>query len=150
MYKLYNSMDEKLIKTIELIEAANPDICIVVTDKILDFPGPHILYVNKNWQEVTGYSSEDVIGKTPRIMQGPNSCRQTLNKLKASLKADEKFEGTTINYMKDGSEIKMTWLTVQSISDYFVALQKVSDDQEKILAQLKDIEASLISKLKEY
>lgn len=143
-------MDSKLIKILELIEAANPDVCIVVTDKTLDFPGPHILYVNKNWQEITGYSSEDVIGKTPRIMQGPNSCRQTLDKLKESLKADKKFEGTTVNYTKDGSEIKMTWLTVQSISDYFIALQKANDDQEKILAHLKQIEIDLVNKLREF
>lgn len=144
-------MDESLLKIIGLIESSNPDVCIVVTDKMLDLPGPHILYVNKKWQEVTGYSSEEVIGKTPRILQGPKSCRETLDKLKNKLKNDQKFEGTTINYAKDGTEFKVTWLTIESISsECFVALQKVSDDQDRILAQLKEIESGLVQKLKEY
>lgn len=144
-------MNESLLKIIGLIESSNPDVCIVVTDKILDPPGPHILYVNKKWEEVTGYSKEEVIGKTPRILQGPKSCRKTLDDLKSSLKNNQKFEGTTVNYAKDGTEINVTWLTVESMSsEYFVALQKVNDGQDKILAQLKEIEAGLIQKLKEY
>lgn len=63
-------MNDRLQKVFEMLEASNPDICICVTDKIIEKPGPHILYVNKKWQEVTGYSFEDAVGKTPRILQG--------------------------------------------------------------------------------
>jgi PAS domain S-box-containing protein len=143
-------MEQRLIDIFDLIEIANTDVCVIVTDKMLELPGPHILYVNNKWQDVTGYSSDEVIGKTPRILQGPKSCRETLDKLKVILKADETFEGTTINYAKDGSEIQMTWLAIQSIDGFFVALQKVdNDDQEKILLQLKNIGLELIVKLKE-
>jgi len=144
-------MEQRLIKILELIEIANPDVCVVVTDKMLDFPGPHILYVNKNWQDLTGYSSEEVIGKTPRILQGPSSCRETLDRLKVNLKANMKFEGGTVNYKKDGSEFRINWLTIESIeSDYFIALQRVGLDQELILSQLKEVAINLEEKLKEY
>ena len=96
--QIYNSMDKRLLDIFDLIELSNPDICIVVTDKDLEAPGPRILYVNKKWEEITGYSKEEVLGKSPRILQGPNSCRETLGKLKDCLKNGQKFEGTTINY----------------------------------------------------
>ena len=143
-------MDKRLLDIFDLIELSNPDICIVVTDKDLEAPGPRILYVNKKWEEITGYSKEEVLGKSPRILQGPNSCRETLGKLKDCLKNGQKFEGTTINYTKDGTQVDMAWLTIQYMSGYFVAIQKVCEDKDKMLAQLKEVEAKLVERLKEY
>jgi len=54
-------MDKRLLDIFDLIELSNPDICIVVTDKDLEAPGPRILYVNKKWEEITGYSKEEVL-----------------------------------------------------------------------------------------
>jgi PAS domain S-box-containing protein len=144
-------MTDNLLKIFELIESSNPDICICVTDNMLDLPGPHILYVNKRWQQVTGYSSEEVIGKTPRILQGPKSNKEALKLLKEALKQGKRFEGTTTNYAKDGTEINMTWLSVElTESDCFIAIQKVNEEPERILKQLKDIASQLMLKLKEY
>lgn len=44
---------------------------MLVTDTQLESPGPKILFVNPAFCKMTGYTKEDLIGKTPRILQGP-------------------------------------------------------------------------------
>ncbi len=43
---------------------------ILITDAELDLPGPRIVFVNPAFTKMTGYTAEEVIGKTPRILQG--------------------------------------------------------------------------------
>lgn len=66
--------------------------------------GPEIIYVNPAFCKLTGYSPEEVLGKTPRILQGPSSDRDELKKLKKALESWESVEIEIINYRKDGSE----------------------------------------------
>src|SRR4051794_689244 len=53
---------------------------IVITSPQLDQPGPVIEYVNPAFTRMTGYSAEEVIGKTPRILQGPLTDRAVLSR----------------------------------------------------------------------
>ena len=56
---------------------------------------------------MTGYGAEEVIGKTPRILQGPKTDRKVLDQLRINLSSGQDFYGETINYHKDGSEFFM-------------------------------------------
>jgi PAS domain S-box-containing protein len=85
----------------------NFSICI--TDSQLDLPGPTIIYVNNHFLKMTGYEREEVIGKTPRIMQGPETDRQVMQELKRCCIEGKHFEGSTINYRKDGSKFPIAW-----------------------------------------
>lgn len=67
-------------------------------------PGPRILYVNKAYCDMTGYSSEEVLGQTPRILQGPETDRAQLNKLRKHLEQGIAFKGELINYRKNGEK----------------------------------------------
>jgi PAS domain S-box-containing protein len=58
---------------------------------------------------MTGYSAEEVVGKTPRLLQGPRSDRTVLDRLRKKLEQGEVFEGETINYRKDGKEFTLEW-----------------------------------------
>lgn len=82
---------------------------ILITELQLEEPGPRIVYVNDGFCEMTGYSKEEVIGKTPRILQGPKTEPEVLEKLKNRLKNGQCFFGQTINYRKDGSEFVNQW-----------------------------------------
>lgn len=82
---------------------------ILITELGLDENGSKIVYVNDGFTRITGYSREDVIGKTPRILQGPKTDRAVLDKLKENLKKGQSFFGQTVNYRKDGSEFVNQW-----------------------------------------
>jgi PAS domain S-box-containing protein len=53
---------------------------------------------------MTGYTLEDAVGKTPRILQGPKSDREELGRLGKAIEDKVPCEITTINYKKSGEE----------------------------------------------
>lgn len=82
---------------------------IVITTLQLDAPGPEIVYVNNGFTKMTGYSKDEAIGATPRILQGEKTDRAVLDKLKQRLKEGQAFFGHTVNYRKDGTEFINQW-----------------------------------------
>ncbi len=98
-------------RALSLLEKAieNDYDSIMITDINLEEPGPKIIYVNHGFSKITGYSREEVIGKTPRILQGPKTDQAVLDRLKKRLKNGQPFFGKTINYRKDGSEFVNQW-----------------------------------------
>ncbi len=82
---------------------------ILITTLDLEKPGPKIVYVNDGFTRMTGYSRDEAIGKTPRILQGEKTDRAVLDTLKKRLKEGQAFFGHTVNYRKDGSEFINQW-----------------------------------------
>ncbi len=82
---------------------------VLITDALLDEPGPHIVFANKAFSAITGYAEEDVLGKSPRILQGPGTDRNELRRLRHELGSRHHFHGQAINYRKDGTAFLMDW-----------------------------------------
>ncbi len=82
---------------------------ILITELDLEEPGPKIVYVNEGFTRMTGYTKEEVIGKTPRILQGEKTDRKVLDRLKKRLIEGQAFFGHTVNYKKDGTEFVNQW-----------------------------------------
>ncbi len=71
-----------------------------------------IIYANKAFKSLTGYKPAEVVGKTPRILQGPATDKKVLERLGKALHSGGRFEGTAINYKKDGTPFIMEWRVV--------------------------------------
>jgi PAS domain S-box-containing protein len=82
---------------------------VVITTRQLNLPGPSIVYVNRAFVELTGYSVEEALGNTPRMLQGPATDRRVLDDLRAALEQGLKWRGQAINYRKDGSTFLLEW-----------------------------------------
>ena len=82
---------------------------VLITSAQLDPPGPEILFVNPALCAMTGYSREEILHKTPRMLQGPKSDRAMLKSLRDALSRGETFSGETVNYRKDGAEYYVEW-----------------------------------------
>ena len=82
---------------------------VVITTPELDWPGPCIEYVNPAFTRLTGYRPEEVLGRTPRMLQGPLTDRSVLNRMRAELAAHGTFAGETVNYRKDGIPYIIEW-----------------------------------------
>ena len=99
-------------------------MCITTAD--LDAPGPEIVYVNPAFCSLTGYSAGEIVGQTPRLLQGALTDRVMLDRLRRQLEDGETFHGETVNYRKDGAPFFMNWkITAIDADDgrYFVAHQ---------------------------
>jgi len=82
---------------------------ILVTDST---KAGKILYANKGFNALTGYSTKEVIGKTPRILQGTATDKKVLDRLRKALTDGKPFEGRAINYKKNGTPFIMHWRVV--------------------------------------
>lgn len=71
-----------------------------------------IVYVNKAFTDLTGYSSEEVVGKSPSFLQGAETDAAVLQRLHDDMAAKRVFEGKAINYRKDGSAFTMWWRVI--------------------------------------
>jgi PAS domain S-box-containing protein len=95
----------RLLKT--AIEQSNESAIIMTAQ--LDPPGPQIIYANPAFTKMTGYATEEVIGKTPHILQGPKTDASMLKRLCEDCMGGKVFHGETINYRKDRSEFHLEW-----------------------------------------
>ena len=124
------------------LEQTRSSACITTAD--LDAPGPTIVYVNPAYCAMTGRTREDVIGTSPRLMQGPLTDRSVLDRLRHNLSNGERFSGETVNYRADGTPFLISW-SIDPVRAFdgqithFVATQE--DVTRQVRAQ-KLIEAS--------
>jgi PAS domain S-box-containing protein len=86
--------------------AENSFDSILITDATVQ---AKIVYANKAFSKLTGYASDEVVGKTPKFLQGAGTDKKVIERLAAALKAGKKFEGRAINYKKDGTPFIMHW-----------------------------------------
>lgn len=81
---------------------------MVITDADFD-GGPFIQRCNPAFSAMTGYTEKELIGQSPRILQGPATDRRVIDRLKRKIQAGEFFEGSTINYRNDGVPYVVQW-----------------------------------------
>ncbi len=103
-------------KLLESVITNTNDAILITEAEPFNEPGPRIVYVNEAFTRMTGYLPDEVIGKTPRILQGPKSDRKELERLKQALQKWEPCEITTINYKKNGEEFWINF-TVSPVAD---------------------------------
>jgi PAS domain S-box-containing protein len=96
---------------LHLLEAAVQQAtdAVVITTGQLEHPGPQIVYVNAAFTTLTGYTATEVIGQTPRLLQGPQTDRAELDRARRTLQAGQPFFGEVTNYRKDGTPYVLEW-----------------------------------------
>ncbi len=62
-----------------------------------------ILYVNKKFCDLTGYSKEEALGQNPRILKSGKQSREFYEKLWNTITAGKDWEGELSNKRKDGT-----------------------------------------------
>ncbi|MCJ2084644.1 PAS domain-containing protein [Methylobacterium sp. E-005] len=93
---------------LDLIRALAEDapIGIVVTDATIDSPGPIIRYANPAFACLVGRSLKEILGQSPRFMQGQETREETLATFKRALATGERFHGYLTNYRGDGTKYR--------------------------------------------
>ena len=124
----------------------NAEETVVITTAQLDAPGPHIIYANAALTTMTGYRPEEVVGRTPRMFQGPRTDRTVLRRMRRRLKVGGTFQGETFNYRKDGTPYVLAW-NVAPIHDargritHYVSIQHDVTERRALEREILDISA---------
>lgn len=74
---------------------------VLIADACL--PDTPIVYANKAFTAMTGYSQEDVIGHNCRFLQGPDSDPEVVAQLRRGIKEQREVHVTICNYRQDGT-----------------------------------------------
>ncbi len=74
---------------------------MTVTDPHL--PDNPIVFANRAFLEMTGYSAEEVIGNNCRFLQGPETDPASISDVRQSIETRSEFATEVLNYRKDGS-----------------------------------------------
>ena len=93
---------------------------ITVSDYKL--PGAPLIYVNRSFELMTGYSAGEVIGRNCRFLQGTDRNQPALLELRAAIREGRDCEVLLRNYRKDGA---LFWNELR--------LSPVHDDQGRLV-----------------
>ncbi|WP_372626990.1 diguanylate cyclase [Arsukibacterium sp.] len=86
----------------QIVQSAGDIIIVTEADDIEEPSGPKIVYVNNAFERLTGYSAKEVIGDTPRLLQGKFTDKAARDRIKTSLEKKQAVRETLLNYTKSG------------------------------------------------
>nr|AML78822.1 putative LOV domain-containing protein [Gyrostemon ramulosus] len=79
-------------------------------------PDCPIVYASSGFFSMTGYSSKEIIGRNCRFLQGPDTDRDEVDKIRDSVKSGKSYCGRLLNYKKNGTPF-WNLLTITPIKD---------------------------------
>jgi PAS domain S-box-containing protein len=136
--------EETRLKLLESVILNTTDAVVITEITSNELYRNRIIFVNNSYCKMTGYTLEEVIGKPPSILQGINSDKEVLKRVKASMDLYQHCEYEVINYKKNG-EAFWTSISLSPISDtggvytHWIAIKR--DTTEKKLMEENYIKA---------
>lgn len=118
---------------------------VLITDPAR--PDEPVIYANRGFRTVTGYAEHEVLGRNPRLLQGPETDPHTVREIGRAIEERRPFHGRVLNYRKDGTPF---WneMTISPVFDSggelinFVGLQSDVTEQvrgeEQLQGELKE------------
>jgi len=97
-------IEEQRLKLMSSVVTSTNDAVLITEVNPLNENERIIVFANEAFTKMTGYTETEIIGKTPRIFQGPKTDLIELERLKKCLKKRESCEVTIVNYKKNGDE----------------------------------------------
>ena len=140
--------EEYRLKLLESVITNTSDAVMITEADEINEPGPKIFFVNEAFVKMSGYSKAELIGKTPRILQGVKTSRLELNKIKQAFEQQVSCVVEIINYTKTGQEywVEMAIAPVTDITgkiSHFIAIEKdvtnrkhLEQEKEKLITEL--------------
>lgn len=140
--------EEHHLKLLESVITNSSDAVMITEADIINGHGPIITFVNEAFVKMTGYLKEELIGNTPQILQGPETSRVELNKIRTAIEKHITCETEIINYNKKGQEYWVE-LSIAPVTNHlgkishFIVIEKditnrknLEQERERLITEL--------------
>ncbi len=99
---------------------------IIITD--INFK---IIFASRNISKINGYQTREIIGKSPSMFQGEDTCAVTKQRIKTALNDLKPFKEVVLNYRKNGESY---WCEIEAYPMFskkgeflnYIALEKLA------------------------
>jgi PAS domain S-box-containing protein len=120
---LRGQADEVTLKS-RAMDAA--PIGITIAD--MQAEGDPLIYVNEGFEDLTGYSLEEVVGDNCRFLQGEETREEPVRRMREAIEAGESVQVELRNYQRDGTpfwnDVRLAPITVDDEIPYYVGFQQ--------------------------
>jgi PAS domain S-box-containing protein len=88
------------------------DVVLITTGVATDPDASRIVYVNEAFERTTGFRRDEVLGRSPLLLRGPDTDRGSSERIDAAVRDRQRVREELLNYTKQGEPL---WLDVDII-----------------------------------
>ncbi|MDP3520695.1 MAG: EAL domain-containing protein [Hydrogenophaga sp.] len=107
---------EDQLRLLEKAVASLNDAVLITEAEPVSEPGPRIVFVNEAFERMTGYGRDEVLGQSPRILQGADTSRAERERIRQALDTWQPVRAELVNYTKAGQAFWVE-LVIQPMAD---------------------------------
>lgn len=129
--------EEQRLKLLETVITQSKDSILITEANSASLKIPKIVYVNPAFSQMSGYLSNEIIGKSPNIFKGPKSDSEELKKLLKAIKNEEECLIETITYTKNKEEywVRFSMIPIfnaEGAITHWISIQRDITDEKKL------------------
>ncbi|WP_298396727.1 PAS domain-containing protein [Flavobacterium sp.] len=129
--------EEQRLKLLETVITQTKDTVIITETSENEKELPKVVFVNPAFTKMTGYQSDEVLGKTADVLMNKFSARNDIRKLADILKKKEEFTFETLNKRKDSEQywVNLTMIPITNKDNkhsHWISIQRdISVEKER-------------------
>lgn len=142
--------DEAQLQLLKTCMERMNDIIVITEAEATDGVGRRVIYVNEAFERTTGYRADEIVGNSPRILQGPRTSQEVRDRICTKLKAWQPIREEILNYTKSGEEL---WLELDIVPvangqgwfTHWIAIERNVTERKRAAEAMRE-QAALLDK----
>lgn len=137
--------EEQHLKLLESVITNTSEAVLITEAEPADDSGALILYANEAFTSMTGYTADEVIGKTTRILQGAKTNKAEITRLSEAMRLWQPCEATLLNYKKNGEEFWVNFTLTPVADEKGLYTHWISVQRDVTKRRNQELQAALLT-----